>query len=80
MSEKVIKMKTDDELVLEEQNDSILEKALDYAIVEQNDENILAYSVTGIYTNENNEKYISVIYQMRVHMIWNLLKNYIMNV
>lgn len=59
MSEKVIKMKTDDELVLEEQNDSILEKALDYAIVEQNDENILAYSVTGIYTNENNEKYIS---------------------
>ena len=54
MSEKVIKMKTDDELVLEEQNDSILEKALDYAIVEQNDENILAYSVTGIYTNVNN--------------------------
>lgn len=59
MSEKIIKMRTDDELVLENSNDNLLEKALDYAIVEQKDENILAYSVTGIYTNEKNEKYIS---------------------
>jgi len=52
----VIKLKTDDELVLEQSNDSILEKALDYAVVEQKDENILAYSVSGLYTNEKNEK------------------------
>ena len=57
MTDKVIKLKTDDELVLEQSNDSILEKALDYAIVEQKDENILAYSVNGLYTNEKNEKY-----------------------
>ena len=57
MADKVIKLKTDDELVLEQSNDSILEKALDYAVVEQKDENILAYSVSGLYTNEKNEKY-----------------------
>ena len=59
MADKVIKLKTDDELVLEQSNDSILEKALDYAVVEQKDENILAYSVSGLYTNEKNEKYNS---------------------
>ena len=59
MTDKVIKLKTDDELVLEQSNDSILEKALDYAVVEQKDENILAYSVSGLYTNEKNEKYNS---------------------
>lgn len=57
---EVIKLKTDDELVLEESNDDVLEKALDYAVVEQADENILAYSVTGLYTNEKNEKYNSL--------------------
>lgn len=59
MADKVIKLKIDDELVLEQSNDSILEKALDYAVVEQKDENILAYSVSGLYTNEKNEKYNS---------------------
>ena len=56
MTDKVIKLKTDDELVLEQSNDSILEKALDYAVVEQKDENILAYSISGLYTNEKKIK------------------------
>lgn len=59
MTNKVINLKRDDdELVIDSNNENLVEKALDYAVVEQAS-NMLAYSIKGIYSNEDKTKYKS---------------------
>ncbi len=60
VTDKVIKLKTDDELVLEQSNDSILEKALlIMQIVNRKMKNISKVTKECKYTNEKEWKYNS---------------------
>lgn len=51
-------IKDDDEKFLEEiENDKILENSVDWALVEQGNQKLLSYFITGLYKDEKKEVY-----------------------